>query len=51
VLASCVWPEGDQIFAVEAVPRRFALGFPFGSGRSRTRARDLFYDYELKRRR
>jgi uncharacterized protein (TIGR03032 family) len=53
VLASCVWPEGDQIFAVEAVPRRFALCFPFGAGRgrSRTRARDLFYDYELKRRR
>jgi uncharacterized protein (TIGR03032 family) len=53
VVASYHWPEGDQIFAVEAVPRRFALGFPFGAGRgrSRTRARDLFYDYELKRRR
>jgi uncharacterized protein (TIGR03032 family) len=53
VLASYVWPEGDQIFAVEAVRRRFALGFPFGAGRgrSRTQARDLFYDYELKRRR
>jgi uncharacterized protein (TIGR03032 family) len=51
VLASYVWPEGDQIFAVEAVPRRFALGFPFARGRSRTLARDLFYDYELKRRR
>jgi uncharacterized protein (TIGR03032 family) len=52
VLASCLWPDGNQIFAIEAVPRRFALGFPFATGRarSRERARDLFYDYELTRR-
>lgn len=50
VIASYVWPEGNQIFAVEAVPNRFALGFPFPAGRaSRERATKLFFDYELTR--
>jgi uncharacterized protein (TIGR03032 family) len=29
VLGSLIWPQGNQIFAIEAVPRHFASGFPF----------------------
>jgi len=50
LLASYVWPEGNQVFAVEAVSSRFTLGFPFPAGRaSRERATRLFFDYELTR--
>jgi uncharacterized protein (TIGR03032 family) len=49
-LASYVWPDGNQVFAVEAVPARVSLGFPFPAGRaSRERATKLFFDYELTR--
>jgi uncharacterized protein (TIGR03032 family) len=29
VRASLIWPAGNQVFAVEAVPMSFSLGFPF----------------------
>jgi uncharacterized protein (TIGR03032 family) len=41
VLGSLVWPEGNQIFAVEAVPRQLTSGFPRGD------LRDLYYNLPL----
>jgi hypothetical protein len=46
VLGSIVWPQGDQVFALELVPREFSLGFPLStSGRRSAAARDLFYAF------
>ena len=44
-LASLLWPEGNQIFAVEGVPAARSGGLPFGpgGGPSARRARELFY--------
>lgn len=41
-LASLFWPSGNQIFAIEGVPRAQAAGLPFG-GRSAKAIRELFY--------
>jgi len=49
VLGSLVWPEGNQIFAIDWAPRRSVSGFPFGARRcsdSKT-SRDLFYSFQL----
>jgi len=40
-LGSLVWPEGNQVFAVEAVPARLTGGFPRGD------LRDLYYNLPL----
>jgi uncharacterized protein (TIGR03032 family) len=49
VLASLVWPYGNQIFAIEAVPSSFTRGLPFRSARpSRERIRRLFYAYDFR---
>jgi uncharacterized protein (TIGR03032 family) len=46
VLGSIEWPHGNQVFALELVPRRFTLGFPlFKLGRQSTAVRDLFYAF------
>lgn len=34
-LGSLRWPAGNQVFAVEAVPRPMTLGFPFSAGTKR----------------
>jgi uncharacterized protein (TIGR03032 family) len=41
VLGSLVWPEGNQVFAVEAVPLSLTSGFPRGD------LRDLYYNLPL----
>jgi uncharacterized protein (TIGR03032 family) len=41
VLGSLIWPEGNQIFAVEAVPARLTSGFPRGD------LRELYYNLPL----
>jgi uncharacterized protein (TIGR03032 family) len=47
-LGSLIWPYGHQIFAVEAIPRRWSPGFPFtGSGDSPEEIRRLFYSFAL----
>ncbi len=48
ILGSLVWPYGDQIFAVEAVPAAFSLGFPFlaAGRRSNARTKRLFYSFQ-----
>jgi uncharacterized protein (TIGR03032 family) len=49
VVASMRWPYGNQIFAIEAVPRDFTHGFPFHSARpSGERIRRLFYAYDFE---
>jgi uncharacterized protein (TIGR03032 family) len=46
VLGSILWPHGDQIFALELVPRKFSLGFPLSKpGRRSTAVRDIFYAF------
>ena len=45
VLGSLLWPAGNQIFAIEAVPESFSCGFPYrlGAGRMETRRiQDLY---------
>ncbi len=52
VLASLVWPEGNQVFGIDWCPRRITSGFPFLRRRSATRlkqTRDLFYRYQFSR--
>ena len=44
VIGSVIWPEGDQIFAVETVENDVTKGFPFQSGRrSAERERMMFF--------
>ncbi len=42
VVASLVWPHGNQVFGVEAVPTSLSLGFPFRPRPERARVRALF---------
>lgn len=46
VVGSIRWPDGNQIFGLELVPRRFTLGFPLSRlGRQPERIRNLFYAF------
>jgi uncharacterized protein (TIGR03032 family) len=47
ILGSLIWPDGNQIFALECVPHEFTTGFPFtvGERRVRRRATALFYAF------
>lgn len=46
VRGSIFWPAGDQVFAIEPIPRAFSLGFPHeASGGQRTAVDDLFYAF------
>jgi uncharacterized protein (TIGR03032 family) len=47
VLGSLTWPYGNQVFAVEWVPREFSSGFPFvhRATRGASDARKLFYAF------
>jgi uncharacterized protein (TIGR03032 family) len=46
-IASLVWPAGNQIFAVEAVPATFSLGFAtrLGDRAAGSRLRSLYYRF------
>jgi uncharacterized protein (TIGR03032 family) len=46
VRGSLEFPRGNQIFAIEPVPRGWTAGFPFARGASAEAARRLFYAYE-----
>ena len=46
VVASLLWPRGNQIFAVEALPGGVIGGLPFASRTPLARTRDLFYSFE-----
>lgn len=47
LLGSLIWPYGNQVFAVEAVPARFTNGFPFviPAARGAPDVRKLFYAF------
>jgi uncharacterized protein (TIGR03032 family) len=50
VVASIVWPSGNQIFAVELLPSRMTSGFPYRAapGRDETaRLEALFYAFRI----
>lgn len=48
ILGSITWAQGNQIFAVEALPQSFTTGFPFRSGgRRHEREKNLFYAFEV----
>lgn len=46
-MGSVEWPEGNQIFAVEGVPRELTLGLPFLQHPRRTKAA-LFYTFSTE---
>ncbi len=49
VLASVFWPYGNQIFAIDWLPRDVSGGFPWLASRKRPeRTRDLFYSYRTE---
>lgn len=50
LLGSLIWPNGNQVFAVEAIPAAYSLGFPFASGRAQSanRLESLFYSFETE---
>ena len=41
-LGSLIWPEGNQVFAVEVLPRALTSGFPRGD------VRELYYNLPLR---
>jgi uncharacterized protein (TIGR03032 family) len=46
VVGSIYWPAGNQIFAIDWLPRTVAVGFPFAVGQpAPARMRKLFFDY------
>lgn len=49
LLGSLFWPFGNQIFAIDWLPRGMASGFPFAAGgkRATRRAKDLFYAFRV----
>lgn len=49
VLGSLIWPYGNQIFAIDWVPREVASGFPFAAGvkRATNREKNLFYAFRF----
>jgi uncharacterized protein (TIGR03032 family) len=49
VLGSIVWPFGNQVFALEWLPRSVSSGFPFVVGRPRPAAeKALFYSFDVR---
>jgi uncharacterized protein (TIGR03032 family) len=46
-LGSLEFPHGNQLFALEPVPREWTAGFPFRRGSRAADVRALFYGYEL----
>ena len=48
IVGSLTWPNGNQIFGIECVPRSVTSGFPFSSRHKSQggRARKLFYAFE-----
>ncbi len=50
ILGSLIWPSGNQIFAIEAIPQQFSAGFPFvyKSRLSKGQKQNLFYSFSIK---
>jgi uncharacterized protein (TIGR03032 family) len=53
VVASIVWPHGNQVFGIDWCPSALTSGFPFSRGRREIRlkgTRELFFNYQFTRR-
>jgi uncharacterized protein (TIGR03032 family) len=50
VLGSIRWPAGNQIFAIDWLPRESSTGLPFTVGGSARRSRTLFYGFNTEAR-
>ena len=52
VLASLAWPQGNQIFAIEIIPRAVSTGFPraVAQKKSRDAEKNLYYAYQTNSR-
>jgi uncharacterized protein (TIGR03032 family) len=52
VVGSLLWPRGNQIFAIEALPAELTSGFPFAAAQKRSsprRTKELFFDHPARR--
>lgn len=49
LLGSLTWPNGNQIFAIDWIPRTWSYGLPFKRGRN-GRASGIFYTFGVPRR-
>jgi hypothetical protein len=45
VLGSLTWPSGNQIFALDWLPREWSTGLPFERPRRGARERGIFYTF------
>lgn len=50
VIGSLIWPQGNQIFAIEWVDSTITSGFPFVTGvkRDMSKERELFYAFQTR---
>jgi len=48
ILGGIIWPHGNQIFAIDWIPRQKTLGFPFivGTKRATQKEKQLFYTFK-----
>ncbi len=51
IQASLYWSYGNQIFAIELIPRNLTIGFPIkiGNKPSSTRGKNIFYSFHFQR--
>lgn len=47
VVGSIVWPEGNQVFGVEWLPRSMSAGFPYSARGLRRDPRAIFYAFQV----
>ena len=47
ILGSVIWPNGNQIFAIDCVPVSVMVGFPFLVSSGQRHTIPFFYEYEL----
>jgi len=50
LVGSLIWPLGNQIFAIEAIPQKITTGFPFvyKSRHSKGQKQNLFYSFSIR---
>jgi hypothetical protein len=50
LVGSLLWPSGNQIFAIEAIPQKITTGFPFvyKARHSKGQKQNLFYSFSIR---
>ena len=48
IIGSLTWAAGNQIFAIDVLPRSFSSGFPFVVARRQEKEKLLFYTFAIK---